>query len=92
MELIYDFYKQNNLLDKKIKIYNTRPAFNISDEKTYNAFKKYFNKAGEYILKSDLYNDMDKFVCKNILETTSYNDYIGKFPANVAISYIRRKK
>ncbi len=92
MELVYDFYKQNNLLDKKAKIYYTMPSFNISDEKTYNAFKNYFNKAGEYILNNDLYNDMDRFVCKNILETNSYEDYIGKYPANVAISYIRRKK
>ncbi len=68
------------------------PVFNISDEKIYNAFKSYFNKAGKYILNNDIYNDMDKFVCKNIMSANNYDDYISKFPKNVAISYIRRKK
>lgn len=89
---IYDYYKEHNLLGLGIKIYYTMPLFTIQNEKTYNAFKSYFLRAGDYILNSDIYNDMDKFLCKNILETKDYNDYISKFSANVAISYLRRKK
>lgn len=90
--LVYDFYKQHNWLDRGIKIYYTMPIFNINDEKTYTAFKNYFSKAGEYILKNDIYNDMDKFFCKNILDTKDYQDYISQYASNAAISYIRRKK
>lgn len=91
-ELIYDFYKERNLLDKNIKIYYTMPFFNIQNEETYIAFKNYFTKAGEYILNNEIFNDMDKFLCKNIIGTDNYEDYISKFSPNVAISYIRRKK
>ncbi len=90
--LVYDFYERHNLLDKGIKIYNTMPIFNIKDEQTYIAYKSYFKKAGEYILNSDIYNDMDKFFCANILSSKDYKDYIEKYPANAVISYIRRKK
>ena len=91
-ELIYDFYKERNLLDKNIKIYYTMPFFHIQNEETYLAFKKYFTKAGEYILNSEIFNEMDKFFCKNILESGDYKDYILKYSPNVAISYIRRNK
>ena len=90
--MIYDFYKERNLLDKNIKIYYTMPFFNVQNEETYIAFKNYFKKAGEYILNNEIFNDMDKFFCKNILETKDYKDYISKYSPNVAISYIRRKK
>ncbi len=89
--LVYDYYKEHNWLDRGIKIYCTMPIFNIKDEKTYTSFKNYFFKTGEYILSDKIYNDMDKFFCKNILATKNYQDYISQFAANVAISYIRRK-
>ena len=91
-ELIYDFYNERDLLDKNIKIYYTMPFFNIQNEETYMAFKNYFTKAGNYILTNKIFNDLDKFLCRNIIETTNYQDYISKFSPNVAISYIRRSK
>ena len=91
-ELIYDFYREHNLLNTGIKIYYTMPNFNIQNEETYNAFKTYFKKTGEYILSNYLYNDMDKFFCSNIMNTENYSDYIKIFPANVGMSYIRRTK
>ena len=90
--LIYDYYKEHGLLGRNIKIYYTMPLFSIDNEHIYSAFKEYFLKAGGYILNSNIYTDVDKFFCKNISETNSYDDYISKFSKNVAISYIRRKK
>lgn len=90
LSLIYDYYKEHKFLDRNIKIYYTMPLYSINDEKTYTAFKKYFTKAGNYILNNDIYTDIDKYFCKNILSTENYNEYISKFPKNVAISYIRR--
>ena len=66
------------------------PYFNVQNEETYNAFKNYFLKTGDYIFENDIYNYIDKFFCKNIINTKNYNDYISNFPSNVAISYIRR--
>lgn len=90
--LLYDYFKQKNWLDRGIKIYYTMPFFNINNEKTYITFKNYFNKAGEYILNSPIYNELDKFFCKNILTTGDYREYISLYASNAAISYIRRKK
>lgn len=90
-EFVYDYYAEHGFLKRNVKIYSTYPSFNISDEKTYSAFKEYFSKAGEYIMNNSIYNELDRFFCQNILNTSSFKDYISKFPKNVAISYIRRK-
>ena len=91
-ELIYDFFNKNNLLRKNIKIFYIPSFFNIQDEITYNVLKNFFSKAGEYILNNDIYNEMEKYLCNNILNTENYSDYISKYSPNVAISYIRRTK
>ena len=91
-ELIYDFYKENNLLNKNIKIFYVTPAFYINDENMYNEFKSYFKKAGEYILSSGIFNDLECFLCNNILNTKDFEDYHKKYHANVAISFIRNNK
>ena len=90
--LLYEYYEKHNLLNKGIKIYYTLPFFNIQNEETYNAFKAYFLKAGNHILNSEIYNDLDKFICNNILNSSNYNEYISKYSPNVAISYIRKNK
>lgn len=92
-DIVYDFYKQHNLLDKKVKLLAVMPYFKIDSEEKYNTFKSYFTKAEDYINKNaELFNDLEKFFINNILNTSSYNDYIQKFQTSVTISFIRRQK
>ena len=38
---IYDFYKENDLLNKKIKLYSTMPFFIIKNEEMFNEYSPY---------------------------------------------------
>ena len=91
--LIYDFYKEHNLLDKKIKIYSTIPSFNIKDENAYTIYKSYFDKTINYINNnSEIFNELDLYFANNVANSASYEDYISKFPKSATISFLRRKK
>ena len=90
---IYDYYKENNLLEKGVKIFSVLPYFSINSQEKYNIFKNYFVKIEEYLFSHKaLYNELDLFFAKNILSSKSYQDYISYYPQNVVISYLRRKK
>ncbi len=90
--LVYDYYKKYNLLDKKIKIYTTFGCFNVKNEEIYNAYKEYFDKSVDYLNENkDIYNEMDLYFANNIANSADFKDYISKYPASAAISFIRRK-
>jgi glycosyltransferase involved in cell wall biosynthesis len=91
--LIFDYYKENNLLDKNIKIFSISGHININSEEKYNIFKKYIIKIEGYFFNNiKIFNDIEIFFIKNILKTSSYNEYKRKFPPNVAISYLKKKR
>lgn len=92
-DLIYDYYEKNDLLEKGVKIFSVWPFFSVDNDEKYKVYKKYFEKTNEYLFNhQDIYNDLDMFFAKNVLETHSFEDYKLKFPASVTISYLRRKK
>ena len=90
LNAIYDYYKENNLLDKGVKIFTVVPSICIKDYKIYNAYKKYFKKINEYLCAyKDLYNELELFFSKNIISSNNFKEYSEKYPANVTLSYIR---
>ena len=91
--LLYDYYKEHDLLDIGVKIFSVMPFYNINNEEKYNLFKQYFSKTEKYLkTHSDLYNGLELFFMNNILSTKSYTEYIEKFTQNVTISYIKHNK
>lgn len=91
--LLYDYFKEHNLLNEGIKIFAVMPFYSINSEEKYSFFKEYFNKVKDYILENDkLYNGIETFFMESILNTSDYEDYIKHFPKSVAISYIKNKK
>lgn len=91
-EIIYNFYKDHDMLDRNIKLYSTMPFFNVSSQELYNKYKSFFIMVIDYMnSRKDLFNEMDFFFANNILNTTSYEDYISKYPKNAAISFMGRK-
>ena len=91
--LIYDFYKENQLLDKKIKLYSTMPFFTIKTEDMFNEYKKYFMKVLDYITEnSDVFCAADIFIAKCLSDCKNYSEYASKYPANLTMIFLRRKK
>lgn len=91
--LLYDYFKEHNLLNEGIKIFAVMPFYSINSEEKYSFFKEYFNKVKDYILENDkLYNGIETFFMESILNTSDYEDYIKHFPKSVVISYIKNKK
>lgn len=91
-EKIYDFCFERNLFDKNIKLFYILSFFSINNEESYSSFKKFFSKASNHILSSQIYNDMEKFFCSSVLDTTDFNEYKCKYSPNIAINYVRNKK
>ena len=91
--LLYDYFKEHNLLNEGIKIFAVMPFYSINSEEKYSFFKEYFNNVKDYILENDkLYNGIETFFMESILNTSDYEDYIKHFPKSVVISYIKNKK
>lgn len=90
---IYDFYKENNLLDKEIRLYNTMPFFIVKSEDMFDEYKKYFSKLIDYMNKNnELFSPLDLFFVNSVCECQNYAEYTSKYSANPMISFLRRKK
>ena len=91
---IYDFYEENNLLDKKIKLYATMPFFIIKSEEMFAEYKKYFTKAMNYLNENkEVFNPLDLFFANSIYECENYAKYASIYPcSNPLMSFLRRKK
>lgn len=92
-ELIFDFYKKNNFIDKKIKLFYVMPFFTINSKEKFCIFKTFFEKIKNTIFKYKyIYNDIDIFFCKAILTSKDFLEYSEKYPANVALAYIKNER
>ncbi len=90
---IYDFYRDNDLLNKKIKLYSTMPFFIIKNEEMFNEYRKYFTKIANYLDQNkDIFNALDLFFAQSILECKDYTEYISKYSGAPLTNFLRRKK
>ena len=90
---IFNFYKEHNLLNKKIKLYSTMPFFNIKNEEMFQEYKKYFTKVHFYLNDNkDIFNVLDLFFADTVCECKNYEEYASKCPGNLLMSFLRRKK
>lgn len=90
---IYDFYRDNGLLDKKIKLYSTMPFFNIKNEKAFDEYKSYFIKIHDYLNQNkEIFNALDLFFAQAVIYCKNYAEYASKYPAGALMSFLRGKK
>ena len=93
LSLIYDYFAENNLLEKNMKIYSTFSWYCIKNKQIYDEYKKYFCKVIKYLNShKEIYNEMDLYFANNVVNSTDYDDYVSKYPQSAVLSYIRRKK
>ncbi len=93
-DLIFDYLKENNLLEKnKARLFNISGFFKVDTPEKYLLYKTYFRKVQPYLESSkELYNELDTFLMNSILESDSFEDYKQTYPVSVAMSYLKFKK
>lgn len=92
-DLIFDYYKKNDLLDKGIKIFSVMPFFTINNANKYKIYREYFKKTSNYILENNkIYNDIDLYFTKTIMNTKNYEEYCSKYSSNVTLEYLKNRR
>lgn len=91
--VIYDYLKERNKLDEKLKLFRVYPFMKVDTEEKFNFYKKFFEKIETDFYKNEtIYNDMEKFFAYSILNTSSHDEYLKNYNKAVAIGYLRKAK
>lgn len=91
--LIYDYLKEHNKLDDRLKLFRVYPFMKVDTEEKFNFYKMFLEKIEEDFHKNEsIYNDMEKFFAYSILNTPTYEEYLKNYNKSVTIGFLRRKK
>ena len=91
--MIYDYLKEHNKLDDKLKLFRVYPFMKVDTEEKFNFYKMFFEKIEADFHKNEcIYNDMEKFFAYSILDTSTYEEYLKNYNKIVTIGFLRRKK
>lgn len=89
VELILEFYKQNNIENKfKVRLFKPVVFFNLNSEEDFQITKKLFEKLKSHIsIQSYLYSDFEHFFINKISNSKSFNEYINLIRGNLPQAY-----
>ena len=91
--LIYDYLKEHNKLDDRLKLFRVYPFMKVDTEEKFNYYKKFFEKIeSDFHKNENIYNEMEKFFAYSLLETPTYQEYLNKYNKVVTIAFLRRNK
>ena len=91
--MIYDYLKENNKLDDKLKLFRVYPFMKVDTEEKFNFYKMFFEKIEYDFHKNEsIYNDMEKYFAHSLLNSATYEEYLENYNKVVTIGFIRRKK
>lgn len=91
--MIYDYLKENNKLDDKLKLFRVYPFMKVDSEEKFDFYKKFFEKIeGDFHKNENIYNDMEKFFAYSLLNTSTYEEYLRNYNKIVTIGFLRKKK
>ena len=91
--MIYDYLKEHNKLDDRLKLFRVYPFMKVDTEEKFEYYKKFFEKIEpDFHKNEDIYNDMEKFFAYSLLNTSSYEEYLKNYNKVVTIGFLRRKR
>lgn len=91
--LIFNFYKNNNLLEKygDAEIFYTNIINDIKTEEDFKTAKEYFNLIYEEFSKNSVFkSDYDKFIINGLLSSATFKKYTESFGKRPYLTYITR--
>lgn len=91
---IYEHLSSRGLVDAfPSKLFSAWGYFLTDTEEAYRTYKAYFIKIErELAAHKERYNEMELFFAESILLTADFADYQSKYPASLAVAYLKRKK
>ena len=91
--MIYDYLKEHDKLDDRLKLFRVYPFMKVDTEEKFNLYKKFFEKIeADYHKNEDIYNEMEKYFADSLLNTANYEEYLKNYNKIVSIGFIRRRK
>ena len=91
--MIYDFLKERNMLDDKLKLFRVYPFIKVDTEEKFNFYKNFFEKIETDFRKNEnIYNEMEKYFAYSLLKSSNYDEYLKNYNKIVTIGFLRRKK
>lgn len=89
--VIYDFLKERNKLDNKLKLFRVYPFMKVDTEEKFEFYKKFFEKIeNDFHKNENIYNEMEKFFAYSLLNTPTYEEYLKNYNKVVTIGFLRR--
>ena len=91
--LVYDYLKEHNKLDRRLKLFRVYPFLKVDTEEKFNYYKKFFEKIKQDFHKNEnIYNEMEKYFAYSLLNSKDYEEYLKNYNKIVTIGFIRRSK
>jgi len=89
--MIYDYLKEHNILDNKLKLFRVYPFMKVDSEEKFNFYKKFFEKIeSDFHKNEDIYNDMEKYFAYSLFNSSDYEQYLKNYNKVVTIGFLRR--
>ena len=89
--MIYDYLKENNKLDDRLKLFRVYPFMKVDTEEKFEFYKKFFEKIeADFHRNENIYNEMEKFFAYSLLNTATYEEYLKSYNKVVTIGFLRR--
>ena len=90
---IYDYLKEHNRLDKRLKLFRVYPFMKVDTEEKFNYYKKFFEKIeADFHKNENIYNEMEKYFAYSLLNSSSYEEYLKNYNKIVTIGFIKQGK
>ncbi len=91
--LIYDYMKERNLFDDRIKLFMVYPFMKVDTEEKFNYYRNFVLKIEKDFRKNENnYNDLEKYFAESLLSSQNYEEYLKNYNKVVTIGFIRRGK
>lgn len=90
--MIYDFLKDHNKLDDRLKLFRVYPFIKVDSEEKFDLYKKFFEKIEKDFHKNEnIYNELEKYFAYSLLNSSSYENYLKNYNKVVTIGFLRRE-
>ena len=90
---IYDYLKEHDKLDNRLKLFRVYPFFKVDTEEKFDFYKIFFEKIKDNFLKNEnIYNELERYFAYSLLNSSDYEEYLKNYNKVVTIGFIRRGK
>ena len=87
---IYDYLKEHNSLDDRLKKFQLYPFFKVDTQEKFECYKTFFEKIREDFYKNQhIYNELERFFINSILSSQNIEEYLSKYHKDITIGLLR---